>query len=183
MQRIQGHLVFSAGLQSYIKHFCPNSTMNGIDTYEEHIPMSFKNIVKGGMCTKGWFNNRFPEITAYYKQQKTSERHCRSVDVVGKVPAGWSTLYSNPGRGEKFFLFLKTSKPPWGSPKLPIHWILGVVSLAKKRPKCRTYHAPHLLLSSPMSGHTFPVPHTPSWSAEASDLGMTEDWEPARHSV
>jgi hypothetical protein len=53
----------------------------------------------------------------------------------------------------------------------------------KKRPKCRTYQAPHLLPSSTMSGHTLTFPHTPSWSAEASDLGMTEDWESARQSV
>jgi hypothetical protein len=116
------------------------------------------HVVKGGMCTKGWCSNRFPEVIAYYKQQQTSERQCRSVEVVGKVPAGWSTLYSNPGRGEKFFLFFKTCKPRWGSPKLPTHWVLGVVSLAKKRPKCGTYHAPHLLPSSTMSGHTFPFP-------------------------
>jgi len=53
MQRIQGHLVLSAGLQNNIKHFCPNGTMNGIDTYVEHIQGSFKNVVKGGACTKG----------------------------------------------------------------------------------------------------------------------------------
>jgi hypothetical protein len=44
---------FHAGLQSCFKHFCPNNTMNGIDAYEEHIPRSFKNMVKGGICTKG----------------------------------------------------------------------------------------------------------------------------------
>jgi len=179
MQRIQEHLVFIAGLPSYIKHFCPNNTMNGIDTYEEHNPRSFKCIVKGGMCTKGWCSKRFPKIIAYDKQQQTSERKWRSVDVDGKVHAGWSTLYSNPGRGKKFFLFSKTSKRPWA------FYSLNTGSCFRGKKAAEVWNIPRTSVITEFNNvwKYIPFPSSPSWNAEASDLGMTEDWELARQSV
>jgi hypothetical protein len=92
--------------------------MNGIDTYEEHIPRSFKSIVKGGMYTKGWCSKRFPEIIAYDKQEQTSERQCRRqgaswmIDSLFKPRQGReiSSLFENVQTslgGPRSFLFIE----------------------------------------------------------------------------